>query len=136
MAKYTAAQKAALNKSMKANQDVLIGTQLENVYPQETEQLLVADGAITIKCGFLSALFGPMAVPSTLSFPPSPMSHPASSPIACPKVGFPKLYPSWANTQTLLEPRKSLSLSAEPRIMLVPSRNMPWLNPSCERRGL
>lgn len=51
MAKYTAAQKAALNKSMKANQDVSLGTQLENVYPFETAQLLVADGAITVKNG-------------------------------------------------------------------------------------
>jgi len=51
MAHYTAAQKTALNRSMKAAQDPALGTQLENVYPQETEQLLVADGAITIKSG-------------------------------------------------------------------------------------
>lgn len=51
MAYYTSAFKAALNKSMKAAQQVLLGTQLENVYPQETVQTLVADGAITVKSG-------------------------------------------------------------------------------------
>jgi len=51
MAKYTSAQKTALNRAMKANQDVSLGTQLENVYPMETAQLLVADGAITVKQG-------------------------------------------------------------------------------------
>lgn len=51
MAYYTTAFKNALNRSMKAAQNVLLGTQLENVYPQEAEQLLVANGAITVKNG-------------------------------------------------------------------------------------
>lgn len=51
MAYYTTAFKTALNKSMKAAQNVLLGTQLENVYPQETVQTLVADGAITVTSG-------------------------------------------------------------------------------------
>ncbi len=51
MAYYTSAEKTALNRAMKANQDPQLGTQLENVYPYETPQLLVADGAITVKNG-------------------------------------------------------------------------------------
>lgn len=51
MAHYTTAFKNGLNRSMRAAQNVLLGTQLENVYPQETEQLLVAAGAITVKNG-------------------------------------------------------------------------------------
>ena len=67
-------------------------------------------------------------LPSKANVPPCIITYRLS------EGGLSKALASSANTRTLQAPRKFLSQSVGLRIMLVPSHNMPLLNPSCERR--
>ena len=68
----------------------------------------------------MPATFAPSAAPANalliwtdgrsiyVELPSKANVRPASSPIACPKVGFPRPYLSSANTRTLQEPQVSV----------------------------
>lgn len=54
MANLTSKQKNDLNRMNRAAQSASLGNVLESVYPQETTQAIVANGAITIKNGVVT----------------------------------------------------------------------------------